>query len=139
MFLGPIAENLSESSVVLFQAESPMQNTLELSDTESCDSIYEVAIHRKELGPAPSSACRTDSMCDFILPDEAQCPTCAQVAILRSELEQKSLVLDARSNDVNSLKRELESAKEKISSLRAQLEENTRSLLSCVSVNGQSS
>jgi hypothetical protein len=134
MFL--VAENLSESSVVLFQAESPMQNTLELSDTESCDSVYEVAIHRKEL---PSSACKTDSMCDFILPDEAQCPTCAQVAILRSELEQKSLVLEARSSDVNSLKRELELAKEKISSLRAQLEENTRNLWSCVSVNGQSS
>jgi hypothetical protein len=134
MFL--VAENLSESSVVLFQAESPMQNTLELSDTESCDSVYEVAIHRKEL---PLSACRTDSMCDFILPDEAQCPTCAQVAILRSELEQKSLVLEARSSDVNSLKRELELAKEKISSLRAQLEENTRNLWSCVSVNGQSS
>ncbi|EFX61460.1 hypothetical protein DAPPUDRAFT_273293, partial [Daphnia pulex] len=117
-----VAENLSESSVVLFQAESPMQNTLELSDTESCDSVYEVAIHRKELS---SSACRTDSMCDFILPDDAQCPTCAQVAILRSELEQKSLVLEARSSDVNSLKQELELAKEKISSLRAQLEENT--------------
>jgi len=124
---------------MLSPPETPVQNPPEESDNESRDTAFEVAIYRKKLPPTESPASRTDSMCDFILPDDAQCSTCDQVAILRSELEQKSLVLEARSNDVNSLKQELELAKEHISNLRAQLEENTRTLWSCLSMNGQSS
>ena len=87
---------------------------------------------------SPSTS-KTNGMCDFILPNDAQCKTCDEVEYLKSELEKKSLVLDARRNDVNSLKRELEIAKENISNLRAQLEENTRTLWSCLSENDKSS
>jgi chromosome segregation ATPase len=131
----PIPENISESSPMLRQTETPMHNQLELTSNEIRENPYEVAIQQD----GSHSTCEINTICDFILPNSEQCSTCDELASLKSVLEQKSLVLETRRKDVNSLKQELALAKEQISNLRAQLEENTRTLWSCLSMNGKSS
>lgn len=82
----------------------------------------------------------TKDDCDYILPDVAAPnnlrPTCncrnsvEEVTSLRYQLEQKSVALKACNSDIDNLKKELCEAKEYISNLAAQLQENTQTLCS---------
>ena len=81
---------------------------------------------------------------DYILPDVAGDLSIAcsnsyatEIALLRSQLEQKSFALNNCMNEIILLKQELTSAKEHICTLRAQLEENTQTLCAFLSFNGQ--
>lgn len=77
--------------------------------------------------------------CDYILPDAAPnklCSTCncrnsiEEISFLRSELERKSIALDSCRTDLDKLKKELGEAKNCISNLSAQFQENTKALCS---------
>ena len=82
----------------------------------------------------------TKDDCDYILPDVAAPNnlrvTCncrnsvEEVTSLRYQLEQKSIALENCNSDIDNLKKELCEAKEYISNLAAQLQENTQTLCS---------
>ncbi|KAI9559013.1 hypothetical protein GHT06_015802 [Daphnia sinensis] len=77
----------------------------------------------------------TSNRCDYILPDAEKTPcnrnSCIlQIARLKSELNQKSIALDSCNTELANIRAELSKANEYISSLRAQLEENTHTLCS---------
>ncbi len=72
---------------------------------------------------------------DYILPDSERntCNrhTCViEVALLRTQLNQKTIALESCNLELDDMKKELEKAKEYIGNLRAQLEENTQTLCS---------
>ena len=77
---------------------------------------------------------------DYILPDSER-TTCnrhncvIEVALLRSQLDQKTIALDSCNLELDNMKKELEKAKEYIGNLRAQLEENTQTLCSYLAAN----
>ena len=106
-------------------------------------------IHNDENGKIDGINSQTKSFllndgCDYILPDVARdlnhgnnhnCV--ADLAELRSQLEQKSIALEACLNELESVKQELGDAKEHINNLREQLEENANALCAYLSMGGQ--
>ena len=101
-----IIENCSDSSLNL-----PQKNML---------NLRELALNKR---------------CDYILPDSERTNcnrhSCvAEIALLKTELDQKSIALESCNLELDNLKTELEKAKEYIANLRAQLEENTQTLCS---------
>lgn len=77
----------------------------------------------------------TNNRCNYIFPD-AEKTVCnhhscvLQVALLKSEVNQKSIALESCNSELANVRAELGKANEYISNLRAQLEENTHTLCS---------
>jgi hypothetical protein len=78
---------------------------------------------------------KTNNGCDYILPESERIicnrHTCViEVALLRTQLNQKTIDLESCNLELDDMKKELEKAKKYIGNLRAQLEENTQTLCS---------
>ncbi|XP_057369300.1 uncharacterized protein LOC130690308 [Daphnia carinata] len=132
------AENDSNSPHIPSQT-----NTSNKSSQEGTD-VFEDKIVGIKSGLESHST--IDIFCEFILPDiaiddnDSICNRCSEdVSHLQLVLEQKSTILEDRLKDLDSVKQELERAKEHINNLRAQLEENTNTLCSYFSVDGKPS
>ncbi|KAK4011058.1 hypothetical protein OUZ56_020178 [Daphnia magna] len=133
-----VVENDSNSRHIPSQTDGSNQNSQDVAN------IVDDKIVGLESGLESHST--VDIFCEFILPDiaiddnDSICNRCSEdVSHLQLVLEQKSTILEDRLKDLDSVKQELERAKERINNLRSQLEENTNTLCTYFSVDAKPS
>lgn len=133
-----MVENDSNSRHIPSQTDGSNQNSQDVAN------IVDDKIVGLESGLESHST--VDIFCEFILPDiaiddnDSICNRCSEdVSHLQLVLEQKSTILEDRLKDLDSVKQELERAKECINNLRSQLEENTNTLCTYFSVDAKPS
>lgn len=132
MYVDTCDEN-EEDCYIPSEENYPNQNSDEHTGVESEDTGNETIENQDE-----ATLFTPSSGCDYILPDVARNVRCtchhncnaAEIALLKTNLEQKSIALDTCLSTIDSLRKELGTAKEHIFNLRAQLEENTHALCS---------
>lgn len=133
-----VLENSSDPLLILPHAANPMETVSEQATNGGFGNGHEIVVDSQtKLPPLINGN-------DFILPDVARDPSSAcnnrtcvsDMTFLRSQLEEKSIALEACLTELDFLKQELGSANEHISNLRAQLEENTHAMCTYLAMGG---
>lgn len=134
----PTAQETNLSSLLLNLIDHHQKNILDPGKPAAQAQAATARVTRDSANHEVVDLTKDD--CDYILPDVAapnnlrstcNCRTSVEeVTSLRYQLEQKSVALEACNSDIDNLKKELREAKEYISNLAGQLQENTQTLCS---------